>query len=64
MSTIIQIARSPASRRAALDAGEIARRVELFEDHPEAVLTWSDVAHIARFQVRRVAERLARRRRR
>jgi len=64
MTTILQIARSPASRQAAFDAGEVARRVELFEDRPDAVLTWSDVARFARFQVRRVAERLARRRRR
>ena len=61
MTTTLQIARFEASGQAAIDAREIARRVELFEDRPEAVLTWSDVARHARFQFRRIAGLLGRR---
>jgi hypothetical protein len=60
MTTTLQIARFEASGQAAIDAREIARRVELFEDRPEAVLTWSDVARYARFQFRRIAGPLGR----
>lgn len=44
------------------DARELSRRLDLIEDRPDAVLTWSDVARHARALLRRLDDALLRRR--
>ena len=48
MANVLPVEPSNARRRLVHDAGELARKLDLIEDRPDAVLTWSDVTHHAR----------------
>ena len=62
MANVLPVERIGARSRAAQDARELARKLDLIEDRPGAVLTWADVARHLRALWRRLEAAPARRR--
>ncbi len=54
MANVLSIRQFGLRSRAAVDARELSRKLDLIEDRPDAVLTWSDVARHARALWRRL----------
>ena len=48
MASVLSPGQIPPRGLAGFDARELSRRLDLIEDRPDAVLTWSDVARLAR----------------
>ena len=48
MANVLSLDQLGARNRSAYDGRELARKLELIEDRPDAVLTWADVARHVR----------------
>ena len=62
MANALSLGRFGARSRSAYDGRELARKLELIEDRPDAVLTWADVARHVRAAWRRLDTAASRKR--